>query len=132
MKKNVPAMSILVVLAGGTAAVIGTAAVMGGCATLSPTASGRIETHREDPQTTELRQKIDGLYNLVDNKTTQIKNDLWPVVAIVVLGIAVPGIVVLCVIAWFIKSWIRDHSYLKQKPQWEGCKHTPSMGGTQP
>lgn len=109
--------------------------VCGGCATLSPSTSVRWQ--REDPQIAKLaeqvKQDIQGLYTHVNNSTTQVKNDLWPVVVmvgvVIIFGISVPMTAGLYIGGRMIRRWIAEHSYEKQKPIYELNKLGNKAGG---
>ena len=98
---------------------------------LSPSSTNKQESTIEK-QIWELDGKVNGvnatLHNNVLAKSDQIVNQLWPIVVMIaVVGILIiigglGGLVLVAFVAYKIIHSIRKHSYLAEKPQWEGLK----------
>lgn len=88
---------------------------LGGCSLLPSTVK----------QSQELRTSIDQLRGDLNQRTSQITNDLWPIVVLVVAVLLILGAVAVALVMY----WINRNSYLRQKPQYEACR---TNGGGKP
>jgi len=69
-------------------------------------------------QTQELRNEIGELRGDLVQRTSQITNDLWPIVVLVVAALLILGGMAVALVLY----WIRRNSYLRQKPMYEACR----------